>query len=48
MHFSSRLSFRVHVNNVISVVNQRFYAMKLLRAQGLNDFGQTVVFNALI
>jgi Reverse transcriptase (RNA-dependent DNA polymerase) len=48
MHLSNHLSFRVHVNNVISVVNQRFYLMKVLRAQGLSDFGLSVVLNALI
>jgi hypothetical protein len=47
VHLSNHLSFRVHVNSVISVVDQRFYLMKLLRAQGLNDVCLSVVFNAL-
>jgi hypothetical protein len=44
----THLSFRVHFNNVISAVNQRFYLMKLLCALGLNDFDLSVVFNALM
>ena len=48
MHFTNHLSSYVHVNSVILAVNQRFYWMKLLHAQGMNYFGLSVVFNALM
>jgi hypothetical protein len=44
VHFNNHLSFDVHVNSIVSAVNQRFYLTKLLRAQGLNSFGLSVVF----
>ena len=46
--FSNHLSFGLHVNSIVSAVNQRFYLLKLLRAQGLNSTGLSVVFNALV
>ena len=44
----NHLSFSAHVNGVVSAVNQRFYLMKLLRAQGLNSHGLSIMFNALV
>jgi hypothetical protein len=48
LHTSYHLSSRVHVSSVISALNPRFHFMKLLRAQGLIDFGLSVVLNAFI
>jgi hypothetical protein len=48
VHFSNHLSFRVHINSLISAANESIYLMKLLSAQGLNDFGLSVVFNPLM
>ena len=46
--FNNHMSFNLHVNGIVSAVNQRFYLLKLLRAQGLNSAGLSVVFNAII
>lgn len=46
--FNHHLSFSVHVDRILAVVNQRFYLLNRLRRQGLDPFGLSVVFNALI
>ena len=46
--FSNHMSFGLHVNSIVSAVNQRFYLLKLLHAQGLNSTSISVMFNALV
>ena len=48
LHFSSRLSFKSHIDNVASTVGQRFYLLKQLHSQGLELKAQSVVCNALV
>ncbi len=48
VHFSSHLTFGIHINSIISSVNQRLYLMELLRAKGLDACGLSIVFHALI
>ena len=48
VHFNSRLSFKLHIDYVASVVAQRFYLLNQLRSQGLDLQSQRIVFNALV
>jgi hypothetical protein len=45
--FNCRLFFSGHVDNVLSIVNQRFY-LNQLQKQGLDLNGLNVVFNSLV
>jgi hypothetical protein len=47
--FNCRLSFNGHVDNVLSIVNQRFYLIiNQLRKRGLDSNGLNIVFNSLV
>ena len=46
--FTSKLTFHKYVNDVLSVCNQRFYLLKLLRNQGMPLDALDTVYHALV
>jgi hypothetical protein len=46
--FTSKLTFDKHVNDILSLCNQRFYLLKLLRDQGMPLDSLSTVYHALV
>lgn len=42
------LRFNIHVNNILSICNQRMYLLKSLKSRGLSSSNLNTVFNAII
>ena len=46
--FTATLSTALHVNNLVTIVNQRLYLLLLLKRQGLTPSVVDVIFQAII
>ena len=46
--FNSTLCFNLHVNSVVSVVNQRLYLLNKMKQCGLSKEGLHIIFQAII
>ena len=45
---TNTLSMDMHVNHILSVVNQRLFLLNLLKKQGLSGKAREIIFQALI